>query len=242
MQRSDNIGALAAALAKAQAALKPAAKDATNPHFKSRYADLAAVMEACRVPLTANGLAVSQSAEAQDARVTITTLLLHSSGEWLSSALTLTARDASPQSVGSAISYGRRYGLSCVVGVTADDDDDAEAAQPSRSHQASPPQERGATTAHGVAPGTHTTKASDARVISEAQRKRLYAISKTKEWTQADMTALLVQYGYASSKDIRIADYDRIVKVIETGALDEAEPDHAAVPVPDYSEDEGVPF
>ena len=118
---------IAAALAAAQAELHGPTKDATNPHFKSKYADLANVVEACR-PLNRPGIAILQPVRADGAQVTVTTLLLHSSGEWLSADLTMTAKDASPQAIGSAITYGRRYALLAMVGL-APEDDDGEAAQ-----------------------------------------------------------------------------------------------------------------
>jgi hypothetical protein len=128
VKTSDQINEIAAALAKAQRAMKPAVKDSTNPHFKSHYADLASCWDACRDALTANNLSVIQGASADGERVTVTTLLLHSSGQWVQDALTSAARDAGAQSVGSAITYGRRYGLCAMVGI-APEDDDAEAAQ-----------------------------------------------------------------------------------------------------------------
>lgn len=128
MTTSESINEIAGALAKAQGDMKSAAKDSTNPHFKSKYADLASCWEACREPLAKNGLSVVQGASAEAERVTVTTLLLHTSGQWVRDALTTTARDAGAQSIGSAITYGRRYGLSSMVGI-APDEDDAEAAQ-----------------------------------------------------------------------------------------------------------------
>ena len=121
--RSDSIAALAAALAKAQGEMEAAAKGNINPHFKSRYADLASVWDACRAPLSKNGLSVLQPVSADGARVTVTTILAHSSGEWISESLTMTAQQNTPHGVGSAITYGRRYGLSSMVGIAPDDDD-----------------------------------------------------------------------------------------------------------------------
>ena len=137
MNASTTIGALAAALAKAQGAMKGAVKDATNPFFKSKYADLSSVKDACQEALTANGIAVIQAPKANGALVTVTTMLAHESGEWIFEELTAHAKDESPQSVGSAITYLRRYGLASMVGVTAEDDD-GEAAQP-RQQQARHP-------------------------------------------------------------------------------------------------------
>lgn len=137
MNRSESLKELAPALCKAQATMKPAAKESQNSHLKNRYADLASVWDACREALTANGFAVLQSPSAAGNLVSVETMLLHVSGEWVAETLTLEARDASPQSIGSAVTYGRRYGLSAMVGVCPEDDD-GEAAM----HRGAP-QERG---------------------------------------------------------------------------------------------------
>lgn len=130
MNRSEQIGQIAAALAKAQKAIEGASKDSKNPHFNSRYADLASIAEACRVPLAGNEIAVVQNPSRPEAGlVGMTTLLLHSSGEWLESdPLVVQAKDAGPQAVGSCLTYLRRYQLAAMVGV-APEDDDAEAAE-----------------------------------------------------------------------------------------------------------------
>lgn len=121
--RSVSIARLAGALAKAQGSIEGASKDKTNPHFKSSYADLASVWEACRAPLSANGIAVLQPASADGPRVTLTTILAHSSGEWISMDLTMTAGQNTPQAIGSCITYARRYALASMVGVAPEDDD-----------------------------------------------------------------------------------------------------------------------
>lgn len=128
MERSEGIAQLAGALAKAQSEIEGASKDSTNPHFKSRYADLASVWDACRKPLSKYGLSVVQLPRAEGANVTVSTMLLHNSGEFISESLTVQANDGKPQSVGSALTYCRRYGLATVVGI-APEDDDGEAAQ-----------------------------------------------------------------------------------------------------------------
>ena len=128
VRMSPTIGKLAEALAKAQAEMEGAAKDSTNPHFRLKYADLASVRDACR-PLAKFGIAHLQPTRADGPHVTVTTLLLHSSGEWIAEDLTLTAGQNTPQAVGSAITYGRRYGLAAMVGI-APEDDDGEAAEP----------------------------------------------------------------------------------------------------------------
>jgi hypothetical protein len=123
VNKSETIGKLAEALSKAQGEMKGALKDAENPFFKSRYADLASVWEACRGPLSRNGLAVVQVPEVKDGKVIICTVMIHSSGEWISGDLDMTPTKSDPQGVGSAITYGRRYGLSAFAGIAAEDDD-----------------------------------------------------------------------------------------------------------------------
>lgn len=123
MEMSGEIKELADALSKAQGEMKGAAKDSANPFFKSKYADLASVWEAFRVPFTKHGLAMVQSAHSDEKSVTIVTMLTHSSGQWIRESLTLFPKDSSPQSFGSAITYGRRYAAQSMAGVCPEDDD-----------------------------------------------------------------------------------------------------------------------
>lgn len=131
MNRSENINELAAALAAAQAHITGAAKDSVNPHFKSRYADLASVWDACRAPLTEHGLSVVQTTHAADNGVLLITTLLHTSGQWIAGELPIGADWKNPQAVGSWLTYARRYALAALVGI-APDDDDGEAAMSGR--------------------------------------------------------------------------------------------------------------
>jgi len=126
--QSETIGALAAALSKAQADITGALKDSSNPFFKSKYADLASCWDACRKQLAANGLSVIQTTEWNPNGVMLMTTLAHASGEWIRGELPIRAKDESPQAQGSAITYARRYALAAIVGL-AQIDDDAEAAQ-----------------------------------------------------------------------------------------------------------------
>jgi hypothetical protein len=112
---------LFSALCKAQAQIKGAVKDSTNPHFKSRYADLESVIEAMRAPFAANGLAFIQSAS--DDGMHMITTLVHSSGESICSRVPLIITKQDMQGVGSAITYARRYGLAAACGLSQTDDD-----------------------------------------------------------------------------------------------------------------------
>lgn len=121
-------GKLAAALAKAQAKFEAATKNRTNPHFGSKYADLAAIISAVSPALSENGLAVSQDLSANAEGVTCRTVLMHVSGESIEGRLWLPVTQKTPQGYGSAATYARRYGLSALVGIASEEDDDGNAA------------------------------------------------------------------------------------------------------------------
>ena len=121
--KSDNIEKLASALSKAQSEIKGAEKKSTNPFFKSGYADLHTVIESSFPFLTKNGLSVIQGNEGRPGEFYITTMLLHESGQWIKSKLKMPVEKATAQSIGSTITYGRRYGLSAMVGISQYDDD-----------------------------------------------------------------------------------------------------------------------
>jgi len=137
MNKSDEIKDLAAALAKAQGAITDALRDSENPFFKSKYADLASVWEACRKPLSANGLSVLQAVSSENGEYALETVLLHSSGQFMGNTIKLMLKDATMQGIGSAITYARRYQLAAFVGVAPDDDDDGNAASGKTEKQVS---------------------------------------------------------------------------------------------------------
>ena len=130
MRASEQLNELAGALSKAQAMLRGAVKDSTNPHFKSRYADLASCWDACREALAANGLSVVQLPEGNGGVVEMTTMLLHTSGQWIACTGCFTATKADPQGLGSCITYARRYQLCAIVGISPEDDDGNAASEP----------------------------------------------------------------------------------------------------------------
>lgn len=131
MNHSPEIDKLAAALVKVQASVSTVKKDASNPFYKSNYATLDAVWDAVRKPLTDNGLAVVQMPGvfvAEGNVASLETILLHSSGQWISLVGQAPVSKADPQGVGSVITYLRRYGLAAVTSVVPDEDDDGNAA------------------------------------------------------------------------------------------------------------------
>lgn len=134
MRTSDQINELATALALAQAEMKNAKLNKQNPHFKSRYADLAEIRDAVTPALTKNGLAIVQGIDtSDDGKLLVSTRLLHKSGQWIESRFPISYDK--PQAMGSAITYGRRYTLSAICNIAADEDDDAEVAQSRPSYQ-----------------------------------------------------------------------------------------------------------
>jgi hypothetical protein len=127
MKTSDNISELAAALAKAQGEMKNATLNKVNPHFKSKYADLAGIRDTVIPSLSKNGLAVVQGTAVESGQLVVTTRLVHASGQWMESQYPI-AIDK-PQAMGSAYTYAKRYSLSAMCCIAADEDDDANAAQ-----------------------------------------------------------------------------------------------------------------
>ena len=224
--KSSTIGKLAEALAKAQSEIRNATKDKDNPFFKSTYADLASVWDACREPLSKNNLSVTQPIGLDPhGRVILTTLLLHSSGEWVASQIPLNPVKNDPQGMGSAITYMRRFCLSSIVGVapsekpTADDvddsDDDGNAAsgnvvtpKGAAASQVHSPQQQGVRQLHNE------------RKPSEAQLKRLFAICGNAKLTHEQTKAIVYsRYGIESSKDLSLSQYNELCNGIIAGQI-----------------------
>lgn len=132
MAQSEQINELALALSKAQGMMTFAVKDKTNPHFRSDYADLASVLNAIREPLSKNDLAISQLPDGQN----LVTLLMHKSGQWLSSITPILTTKNDAQGYGSGMTYARRYALASIAGIAQDDDDGHEASKPQAQVQA----------------------------------------------------------------------------------------------------------
>jgi hypothetical protein len=131
MTQSESIANLAKALSIVQGKLTYAVKDSANPFFKSKYADLESVWDACRNLLAENGLCVMQfPGEFIDGCMSLTTILAHSSGEWIKQTMEVPVTKPDAQAVGSAITYMRRYALAAVVGVVQADDDGNAASSP----------------------------------------------------------------------------------------------------------------
>ena len=123
MNKSDSIKNIAVAMCKAQSEMGGAHKGANNPFFKSKYADLGAVIEVVKEPFANNGLSYVQFPINDGDKIGIETILMHESGEWLSGSFTVKASKQDAQGAGSVITYCKRYSLQAVAGIPSEDDD-----------------------------------------------------------------------------------------------------------------------
>lgn len=196
MLHSDTLGAIAPALAKAQAKLEHAAKGRDNEYFNSKYADLPKVIDTIKPVLAEHGLAIIQGFVPDETGVTIETRIIHSSGEWISDeGLHLPAKKADAQAFGSAATYARRYALMALIGLAADDDDGnaAVAAAPKTAAKAAPkkaeprlvsPEQAAELAAAAIAAGTDPALAERQAKNTHASRF-IEALTKLKEKSNA---------------------------------------------------------
>jgi hypothetical protein len=153
--------AIAGAIVKAQMAFGPALKTSHNPHFKSRYADLSACVEAVIEALNSNGIALIQRTLPCESGVTVETVFLHTSGEtMISGPLHVPASKADPQGYGSALTYARRYSLMAACGIAPEDDDGNAASKPVAYAKASQPAPRMTDEAPKQSNGSRSAKAA----------------------------------------------------------------------------------
>lgn len=131
MKTSESLLKLAPSLLKAQKTITFASKDATNPHFKSKYADLESVIDAIKQHLNDNGITFIQTfSPSETSKLCLTTRLLHESGEWIEDTMTMPLQKNDAQGYGSAATYSRRYALAAITGLYQSDDDGNEAVKP----------------------------------------------------------------------------------------------------------------
>lgn len=202
--RSPQIDQIAMALNKVQAKLLPALKTEENPFFKSSYADLTSCWNAIRSLLAENGLAVAQTPQWKDGHSVLSTILLHTSGQYIRGELPLNPVKNDPQSLGSAVTYMRRYGLSAIVGICTEDDDGNAAT--GGNNQSS-------------TQGKPTQGDTGGKPISEAQVKRLLAISIKAGWKKEDLITFLqakMKPAISSLDQIPWTKYEDICKWVET--------------------------
>ena len=220
--QSDNIDQLATALAAAQAELLPALKDASNPHLKNRYADLASCWDAVKACLPRHGLSVVQGGCTRGGRDFIRTTLLHASGQWIAGVTPIIIGDPKGinpmQALGSATTYARRYGLAAICGLTAEDDDGQGAGPPpprqtERPRQPEPRQEP----ARAAKPAGDLLDRLTSRYVAQLKEKGL-ATEQTETARQFEMwnhlATAAVKANHIYSESIHDVDGTRSNKLV----------------------------
>ncbi len=197
--QSEKIDLLIKALLVAQHECEAAKKDKSNPHFKSKYATLEAVQEVSREPLFKNKLILTQWPVTVEGVDYLETTLFHDSGQFLSGKIALNQKNRDPQGTGSAITYFRRYVQAAILRLDQEDDDGNAASKPVLKLE------------------DGTRERHEGKPISEAQRKRMWAIAQASGWKHTDVPAIYKRYGYEHDHEISWIDYKTIVEEIEAG-------------------------
>jgi hypothetical protein len=138
---STELDKIAPALVALQADCPAVRKESSNPHFKSKYASLDAILDVVKPVANKHGIAIIQGDPEADTegRLSVGTRLLHNSGQWVENAFTMPVERQNPQGIGSAITYGRRYSLGAILAIATDDDDDANAGSQKPAAKAATP-------------------------------------------------------------------------------------------------------
>ena len=192
MQKSQEINELAAALAKARAKFGKVEKSSANPFYKSKYADLAVVIDATYKSLSENGLSVMQfPGEVNGGAVTVLTMLCHASGQWVSEETTMPVSKNDAQGIGSALTYGRRYALQSLLNVAAEEDDDGNAAV-SKTKEAE-------------------TRFTDAR-ISPVNVRAFWTEARKSGKTNDQVAAFLATLGHKQTEELKQAEYEHAIR------------------------------
>jgi len=243
--QSETIGKLAEALSKAQGQMTAAAKDGKANYGK--YATLDSVWDAARKPLADNGLAVTQATDVAGDSMVLVTTLMHASGEWIGGVYPVRPSQNTPQGMGSAITYARRYSLSALLGLTADDDDDGNAASGQQSAQRQTEQRQangnGKPQQAPAPQNGHDAQPTDADKPSDKQQKALHAkgmdLYGSKElWTikRGELVKAVTKGRSESANDLTKAEIKKLLDGLDA-KIKERDAEEAADEVP-----EGNPF
>lgn len=219
MNKSDQINELSTALAKAQGEMTAAKMDSVNPHFRNKFASLASFQESYKGPCSKNGLAITQSLESDQGEYFVETMMMHSSGQWISSKIKLILTKNDMQGLGSATTYGKRYAVCAMLGISAADEDDD---------------------------GNHASQVSDTIVNpskpfniysskpTEKQLKRLFAITKAANWDNDKVRNFMNQrFNKIASTELTLQEYEELCDQIEK---------HPVKAVKNNDEDMDFPF
>lgn len=208
MQHSESIANLAAALVAAQGEIQPIAKNSTNPHFRSKFASLDNIVDTVRPVLAKHGLGILQSGTPDvDGKLLVESRLLHKSGEWLTACVTIPMQKNDPQGVGSALTYGRRYGLAALLCLATEEDDDGNAAsrpqQRSTNQRSGEQHDRPTRTPDSTPAAPAPQDAVSATARSKADEDKTYKGKRLGEYSDSELKGIVKQAG---------ADHPELVK------------------------------
>jgi hypothetical protein len=225
MRTSASIGQLAKALATANTHITNPKLDSVNPHFRNRYASLGAILNAVRIPLASNGLALVQTINTDNNMVAVETTMTHVSGEWMAETVAMPFPDrGTVQQLGSLVTYLRRYSAAAMCGIVGEEDDDGEqdrqapreaqrpAAAPQAAPKAAPAPRPIATVDAPATPAKATTPPADeypdefegeVTILRVAERKgKPIAIQFDGPHGKAWMTTDVMEYAQFAKDDI----------------------------------------
>jgi hypothetical protein len=196
------------ALSLAQGQFKKAIKDASNPFFKSNYADFESIIDAVRPALAANGLCILQPTTVIGDKLYVQTIVAHKSGQMIDGLYPVVAMKQDPQALGSAITYAKRYGAAAMLGVITSEDDDGEAAM--IRTQVPAPAVNKPIVNHAPKPNMQITN------LSEAQIKRAHAMAHKLNWKKEEFDGFILKMTQKSSiKDLSPTEYQQVTNEMD---------------------------
>lgn len=226
MRTSADTAALYEALSKAQGEFEAAKKTSKNPFYGSKYADLAAVIDATRPALSRHGLCVIQSpfADLEKKTVTVTTRIAHSSGQFMEDELSLPAFSVDKQgnvrfdaqTIGIAITYGRRYPYQAIVGLAAEDDDGNGIKHETQDAKPEPEKKGKKAKQEVLPPEKEEVNMKEHRLMTAAERMSLlfdqaYAVKADNETIKKAISAVT---GQTSTKMVHLDEVEPILKKV----------------------------
>lgn len=207
MKKSETITELSKAFAKTQKEMKQPLKDANNPFFKSKYVPLENVVEAITESASKNGLSFTQYPSSDEmGNVTVGTLVMHESGEWIEyDPIKMKPVKNDPQSIGSAITYAKRYALSAIFGITSDQDDDGNEATQTKKQ-----------------PAKQQAQASDPRIdkkLAQGYQQEIIAIGEAKGKQDGSIARWFLQHlnvaEFSQIKQSQVAQAEELLKKLK---------------------------
>lgn len=232
-KRSESITNLAVALCNFNKNVQRIEKDATNPHFRNKYASLDTIMDEVRPMLAEQGLSILQMPSGDADQLKLTTMLVHISGEWIESdSITMRPTKSDPQGIGSATTYARRYGLCAFLGLsTGDVDDDGNSvSQAPQAPQSTPRSQPYKQPSKPAETPTSQSSAPTTEMISDAQKGKIRGVMGEKKIPNDVLKQWVSALGLQSSNDLTKKQASDIIKKCES-----------YMPVPVKSEDD-LPF